>query len=459
VIAATIDQGILRRPYRLTTLGSWSLVFLAAFESLAVTTIMPVITADLHGRSLYALAFSAALAAGVVGTVAAGSWSDRRGPTTPLLVSIAVFTLGLAVAGTAHSMQIFVAGRFLQGLGAGGETVALYVLIAKVYPAHLHTRLFGANAAAWVLPSLVGPFVAGVVADALSWHWVFLGVIVLVVAATAMIAPAVRGVTTEPAAARPGGTRRIVAATAVAVAVVALSYGWFIEVVAPVAIVVIVLAVRPLVPAGTYRARRGLPAAVLLCAAAGAAFFGTEVYLPLLLHDRYGLATWLSGFTLTAGAISWALASNIQGRYSERISGPAAIWAGGLLLAGGVLVELVTVVLTLPPAVAAVGWFAAGGGMGTLYPRVSALVLGRSAPGEEGFNIAAKGIADSVGGAVALAITGLLFGGESFWAVFAFSTAVGVAVVLIARRTGPAPSPSGGWLPSGDRPRSEGSGQ
>jgi hypothetical protein len=97
--------------------------------------------------------------------------------------------------------------------------------------------------------------------------------------------------------------------------------------------------------------------------------------------------------------------------------------------------------------------------MCTLYPRVSALVLGRSAPGEEGFNIAAKGIADSVGGAVALAITGLLFGGESFWAVFAFSAAVGVAVVLIARRTGPAPSPSGGWLPSGDRPRSEGSGQ
>jgi MFS family permease len=453
VTATAIDQGILRRPYLLTTAGSWSLVFLAAFESLAVTTIMPVITADLHGRALYALAFSASLAAGVVGTVAAGSWSDRRGPATPLLVSIAVFTLGLAVAGAAPSMQIFVAGRFLQGLGAGGETVALYVLIAKVYPAHLHTRLFGAFAAAWVLPSLVGPFAAGLVADVLSWHWVFLGVIVLVAIATVMIVPAVRGVTAgsltdepvaaEPTAGRPGETRRIVAATAVAVAVVALSYGWFVEVVAPVAIVVIVVAVRPLVPAGTYRARRGLPAAVLLCAAAGAVFFGTEAYLPLLLHDRYGLPPWLSGFTLTAAAISWALASNIQGRYTDRIGETAAVRVGGILLAAGALVELVTVGFHLHPVIAAAGWFLAGGGMGTLYPRVAALVLSLSPPGEEGFNVAAKGIADSVGGSVALAIAGLLFaagflGGDSYAAVFTFSTVVGVAVVLIARRTGPA---------------------
>jgi len=443
--ATTVDQGLLRRPYALTTVGSWSLVFLAAFESLAVTTVMPVITADLDGRGLYSLAFSATLAAGVVGTVAAGSWSDRRGPVVPLFVAIGIFTLGLAVAGTAQSMEVFVAGRFLQGLGAGGESVAVYVLIAKVYPARLHTRLFGAFAAAWVLPSLVGPFAAGVVTDVLSWHWVFLGVIVLVAAATAMIGPAVRGVTHEPAEPRPGEFRQIVAATAVAVAVVALSYGRelgvAVWVVAPLGIAVIVLAVRPLWPAGTYRARPGLPATILLCAAAGAVFFGTEVYLPLLLHDRYGLPPWLSGITLTAAAISWALASHVQGRLSERLSEAAAMRIGSALLAGGALVELVTAACTLHPVVAAAGWLLAGAGMGTLYPRVAALVLRLSAPGEEGFNVAAKSIADSVGGSVTLALTGLLFGAGSFVTVFALSTVLGVAVVLVARRTGPAALP------------------
>ena len=443
--ATTVDQGLLRRPYALTTVGSWSLVFLAAFESLAVTTVMPVITANLDGRGLYSLAFSATLAAGVVGTVAAGSWSDRRGPVVPLFVAIGIFTLGLAVAGTAQSMEVFVAGRFLQGLGAGGESVAVYVLIAKVYPARLHTRLFGAFAAAWVLPSLVGPFAAGVVTDVLSWHWVFLGVIVLVAAATAMIGPAVRGVTHEPAEPRPGEFRQIVAATAVAVAVVALSYGRelgvAVWVVAPLGIAVIVLAVRPLWPAGTYRARPGLPATILLCAAAGAVFFGTEVYLPLLLHDRYGLPPWLSGITLTAAAISWALASHVQGRLSERLSEAAAMRIGSALLAGGALVELVTAACTLHPVVAAAGWLLAGAGMGTLYPRVAALVLRLSAPGEEGFNVAAKSIADSVGGSVTLALTGLLFGAGSFVTVFALSTVIGVTVVLVARRTGPAALP------------------
>src|SRR4051812_25200150 len=138
--ATTAERTILRRPYLLTTLGAWSLVFLAAFESLAVTTIMPIVTADLHGRALYSLAFSATLATGVVATVVGGAWADKYGPARPLFLSIFGFVAGLAVAGTASSMAVFVAGRALQGLGAGGITVALYVLVARVYPAVLHTR-------------------------------------------------------------------------------------------------------------------------------------------------------------------------------------------------------------------------------------------------------------------------------------------------------------------------------
>jgi MFS family permease len=434
--------GILRRPYALTTVGIWSLVFLAAFESLAVTTIMPVVTADLDGRPLYSLAFSATLATGVVGTVVAGEWSDRYGPARPLFVAIGGFVLGLAVAGTATSMAVFVAGRALQGLGAGGITVALYVVVAKVYPATLHTRIFGAFAAAWVVPSLVGPFVAGVVADAFSWHWVFLGVIVLVAIAAGMIAPAVRGFTTTPdadppavrTASRRSNTKKIAAAVVVALAVLALSDKRLAWLVAPVTLAVIVLAVRPLAPAGTLRARPGLPATVLLCAAAGAVFFGTEVYLPLLLHDRYGLPAWLSGFTLTAAAIAWALASDLQGRFSAALTDRRALWLGSALLAVGVAAELATVVLALPAPTAAVGWFVAGGGMGTIYPRISALVLAYSAPGEEGFNSAARSIAESVGGSVSLALTGILFAAGSYPAVLIFTTLIALVAVLLGRR-------------------------
>ncbi|MET8146915.1 MFS transporter [Actinoplanes sp. NPDC049668] len=440
--SGTRTAGILQAPYVLTTVGTWSLVFLAAFESLAVTTIMPIVTADLDGRGLYALAFSSTLAAGVVGMVAFGSWADRRGPAVPLLASVCIFALGLALAGTATAMPVFVAGRFLQGLGAGGETVALYVLVAAVYPAGLHIKIFGAFASAWVLPSLVGPFAAGVVADALSWHWVFLGVLVLVAVATGLVLPSLRGRDRAredrlpPSAA---DARRVVEAAVVSVSVVVLSsLGEFEPVTAwllvPVLLLVIGVALRNLVPAGTYRIRRGLPAAVALCAVAGGVFFGTEAFLPLLLHDRYGLPAWLSGVTLTAGAIGWALASAVQSRLGDRLDPGTAVRAGAVLLAGGAITEWATAVLHLPPSAATVGWFAAGAGMGTLYPRISTLVLALSAPGEQGFNTAAKSITDAVGGSAALAVGGLLFSVLAFGGAFAFTSLLGVVAILVGLR-------------------------
>ena len=440
--------GILGRPYALTTIGSWSLVFLSAFEALAVTTIMPIVTADLNGRAFYALAFSATIAAGVIGMVLAGAWADSRGPARPLLTAIGLFGLGLALAGTATSMGVFVAGRFLQGLGAGGITVSLYVLIAGVYPSHLHIKIFGAYASAWVLPSMVGPFVAGAVAEAFSWHWVFLGVVVLVVVATAMILPSLRGHGRDSAAVIDAG--RLVSAVVLAVAVVALSssvrlperVAWAL---APAAVLVVALSARRLVPAGTGRARPGLPAAVLLGGAAGAVFFGTEVYLPLLLQDRYGVPAWLSGITLTTAAIAWALASAVQGRLGDRLDATAALRTGAVLLAAGAGVELLTAGLHLPPLVAAVGWFLAGAGMGTLYPRISTLVLAYSKPGHEGFNTAAKSITDSVGASTSLALAGLLFTalGDTtartpYVGVLAFTTLIGLVVVLLAGRAGQA---------------------
>ncbi len=445
-MTATVEreQNLFARPYLLTTLGSSSLVFLAAFEALAVTTIMPVVTADLDGRSLYSLAFAATLAAGVVGMVVAGAWADRGGPRRPLLAAILVFALGLAVAGTAESMTVFVAGRFLQGLGGGGITVALYVLVAAVYPGGLHPRIFGLFAAAWVVPSMVGPFAAGLVAEALSWHWVFLGVVALVGAATAMIGPALRGQVAPAGGGRAGSDgRRIVAAVVVAAGVVALSLGGgrFTAVVAPLTVAVIAVAVRPLLPPGTFRGRRGLPAAVLLTAVAGATFFSTEVYLPLLLHDRYGLPASLSGVTLTTGAVSWATASHVQGRFGERLSHATVIRAGAVLLAAGAAAELVVAAFALHPALAAAGWVLAGGGMGLMYPRVSTLVLAGSAEGERGFNSAAKSISDSVGASVALALTGLLFAalgatgaGASFAGTFAVTTLLGGVGILVSAR-------------------------
>jgi MFS family permease len=440
----TSPDGLFSARYRWTTIGASALVFLGAFETLAVTTIMPIISSDLHGESLYSVAFSATIVAGIIGMVAVGQWSDRSGPTAPLLASIAVFLLGLLLSGTAGTMNVFVAGRFLQGLGAGGINVALYVVVARLYPAALHPRVFGAFAAAWVLPSLIGPPFAGIVAGAASWHWVFLGVGVLVVVASAAIVPAIRELKKVPSSADATPNRwAIPLSIVVAVGVLAISLGGeaardFAWLVVLVSIPVIVLAVRPLLPPGSLIASPGLPAAIAVRAIVAASFFSVEVYLPFLLTADYGLAPWLAGLILTVGAVSWAIGSHVQGTLTT--SHAVIIRLGAACMSVGIAVQFITALFLLSPVVAAAGWLVAGFGMGLVYPRLSTLVLAHSARHNEGFNSAALSIADSTGAAISIAVGGLIFiacgatSGMGFAAVLGFSTLISLLAVPVARR-------------------------
>ncbi|MHC6222438.1 MFS transporter [Arthrobacter sp. MMS24-S77] len=463
--------GILQRPYLLATVGSCALVFLAAFESMAVTTIMPLVSRELNGAGLYALAFAGPLATGVIGMVAAGNWADRRGPAAPLYASVALFAAGLLIAGTAVSMPMLVAGRLVQGLGGGAMTVALYVVIARVYPARLHAQVFAAFSAAWVIPSMIGPFAAGVVAQLSSWHWVFLGVVGLVVPALAMILPAMRGMrsapdvrsaagpdgegspNTVPRQAKPNATDvpwafgRMGWAALAALAVLGLNLsgqvpdvGWVIAV---VALVIAMLAVRPLVPRGTLGAQRGLPSVILMRGIASAAFFGAEVYVPYLLTDRYSFTPAFAGLALTGSALAWAGASAVQGRLGSRLGNARAVRIGSALVLGSVAVVLVTTVFAWPAGVAISGWLFAGAGMGLMYPRLSVMTLALSRTEDQGFNSSAMSIADSLGGALSLAMTGLVFSAltttaasysASFSGVFALTSTIAVVGLIIAPR-------------------------
>ncbi len=387
---------------RWTTIGANALIFLGAFETLAVTTIMPTISRDLNGEVLYALAFSATLAASIVGTVTGGYLSDRGGPARPLVVAIGIFVLGLLLSGTATSMGVFVAGRFLQGLGSGAINVALFVVVAKLYPPALHPRIFGVFAAAWVLPSLIGPPFAGVVADTVGWHWVFLGVGVLVVLASGSILPSLRhllGLPVERVDAA-GSRWAVPLSIVVAVGALAISLGGAVGdcawLVALIGLAVVVVAVRPLLPR--------------------------------------------AGLILTVGAVSWAVGSDIQGRLGMRVSHEVVVRLGAVLMILGIATQLITAIFFLSPYVAAAGWLVAGMGMGFTYPRISTLVLAHSTPGDQGFNSSAMSIADLAGAASSIAIAGLLFNafgataGFGFVAAFALATLIVVIALPVALR-------------------------
>ena len=83
--------GIFQPGLRAMTAAGVTMVAVQAFEAVAVSTAMPTVAHALNGLGLYALAFGMPVAAGIVGMVSAGSWSDRRGPIHSLTVGWVLF--------------------------------------------------------------------------------------------------------------------------------------------------------------------------------------------------------------------------------------------------------------------------------------------------------------------------------------------------------------------------------
>ncbi len=439
-----MTDGAFSPRFRVATVGVFALGFLIAFEALAVTTAMPLAARDLHGASVYALTFSSFSAAGVIGNVAGGAWSDRSGPARTLLVGVVLFAAGLLLAGTAWTMPVLIAGRTLQGLGAGGIGVALYVLVARVYPERLHPRIFALLAAAWVLPSLIGPFAAGAVSTYLSWHWVFLGILPLVAGSTALLLPQLRR---NP---MPGTGDRMPAsrlAWSVAAAVALLAMRPLLDVpalgpaLAALAAVAAIAALRPLLPKGALRAARGLPSVIVARGLFSAGFAAADAYLPYSLIALRDLSPVVAGGITTVGAVSWATGSELQSRLSGRLTDRQCIGIGaGVFFTGAIVVGTGTATALIP--LVAVGWLLAGLGIGTAYPRLSTSTLALSAPEERGRNSAALQIGDGFGNGLALTLVGViavLVPGQEFAAAFGLAALLGLLVVVVAPRTSARP--------------------
>jgi hypothetical protein len=112
---------------------------------------------------------------------------------------------------------------------------------------------------------------------------------------------------------------------------------------------------------------------------------------------------------------------------------------GSSLVLASIVLAAATALLTLSPAFAIVGWGLGGAGMGLMYPRLSVMTLALSTKANQGFNSSALSISDSLGAALALSMTGIVFAGFavsglSFPAVFAFAALIAAAAVAVAPR-------------------------
>ncbi|MFI7586739.1 MFS transporter [Spongisporangium articulatum] len=388
-----------------------------AFEAMSISTAMPVVARDLGAIREYGFVFSAFLTPFLLGGVLAGSWGDAAGPRPALTAGLALFGGGLLVCGLAESLEVLLVGRAVAGAGAGLLAVSMYVAIAAIIPGELQPRLFSLISAGWVLPGILGPALAGFLAEHVSWRAVFLLVPPLTVPPALALLPRVRHLGNDD----PGRTSplaRVVAGAALAVGVGGLQWGLgsldtvggALPVVATVAGAVLTgLAFPRLTPPGTARLGRGLPTVIALRGLYCMAFFGVESFVPLMLVTQRGLSPTLAGITLSLGAIGWTVGSYIQGRPNLAVPRHVLLSAAGIVVGLSTWAMTATIRPEVPVWLASVAWAVAALGMGLGMASVSVLTLRLSLPHEKGVNSAALQLSDALGSALGIGLAGAAF--------------------------------------------------
>lgn len=416
------------------TIGLVLTITLVAFSSLAVETILPIISDDLGGVSLYGWVFSAFFLGSLASVIIAGGVADQRGTLLPYAVGISLFSLGLVISGAAPVMAVVVAGRLVQGIGSGAIIAATYASIARGYTEAERPRMFAILSTAWVVPSIVGPAAAAFIATASSWRAVFAGLLPFAVLAAALAMPALRslGAPSKPGerssrrdavlvAAGSGLLLAGITSTALLIAVPLVIAGGAIA----------IPALQRVTPAGTLTARTGLGAAVLVRGLLTFGFFGTEAFLPLMLREARGLSPTLAGIVLTTGAITWTAGSWVHARLAPRLTSRTIITTSFALVVTGALGVLAVLLLPIAVEIAYLAWAVSGAGMGFGYAAISVLVL-RLAPTDRiGTTGAAMQVLDNLGTAL-----GTGAGGAAIAIAVArglpVATGIGAAIVIAA---------------------------
>jgi MFS family permease len=417
-------------------------VTLVAFEALAIATVLPVVGRHLGDLRLYGWVFSAFMLSSLIGIVLAGTLADRIPLGRPMLAGLGLFAVGLVVGGLAPDMPVLVAGRAVQGLGAGVVPAVAYVAISRGYPEGCRPRMFAVLSTAWVVPGLIGPAVAALVATAVGWRWVFLGLLPLVIAAGVLVVLALRHVPPPDRAGHATVPYLPVAGvvTGSGLALASVSSGNLAALAGGVIAGGSLLAVslRRLTPPGTLTARRGLPATVLSRGLLTCCFFAGDAYVPYAIATVRHSPTGVAALALTASTLTWTAGSWVQARCISRLGPRRLVLSGELLVCAGLGLMCAALIPSVPPGLGVLAWALAGAGMGVAYAPLSVTTLNRAAVGEEGRATSGLQLCDVLGQAVGTGVAGAIVAsaagspGHRPGVAMAFSFGIVIALTALA---------------------------
>ena len=344
------------RSFPATFAGLLLAMLLASLDQTIVATALPTIVDDLGGLDRLSWVVTAYLLTATVTIPLWGRASDLYGRKRLFQAAITVFLLGSALSGAAQSLGELIAFRGLQGLGAGGLMTLAMAIVADLVPPRERGRYQGYVQMVFVLASVAGPLLGGLLAGSLSWRWVFyvnlpIGAAALLVIAATLHAPA--GGDARPRVDYAGAALLASGLSCLLLVTVwgGREYAWGSAEVVGLAVAAVALlgaflaqerrAAEPILPLRLFRDPVFSVASAALFLA-GCAFFSVIVFMPLFLQLGAGASPVESGLLLLPLLLSATAATAISGRIITRtgrykvfpVAGLALMTLGLLLLSG-----------------------------------------------------------------------------------------------------------------------------
>ncbi|MEI8306893.1 MAG: MFS transporter [Chloroflexales bacterium] len=329
-------------------------VFMAALDAAIIAPAIPALRAafgvDNSQIGLMTIVFGLC---SLSSTALMANLSDRYGHRPIYLINISGFALGSLLIALSPNFGMVLVGRAIQGISAGGITPTASAVVGDAFPPAERGKILGLIGATFGMAFLIGPVVASLMLNVLSWQWIFLinlpiAVIILVMGARAL--PVSATVTDQRPFDYAGITVVVLMLTSLMMGIDrvldhALGVTIWPGLLGVAALCVPLLiwverrAAQPIVPLNLFSTRQ-LVTTYTLCVGAGFGM-GSVMFISSVAVAAFNTHPKQAGLLLIPLVICSSAASMGFGRVQNRLGARAVmLWGFGTLVAGSALLGL-----------------------------------------------------------------------------------------------------------------------
>jgi MFS family permease len=324
----------------LTVVALLLIVFMAAVEGTVVATALPSVVGDLGGVTLYGWVGSAYLLAATVTMPLNGRLADLAGRRPVLLAGVGLFLVGSIASGAAPGIEVLIAARALQGLGAGAMQPVSITLIGDLYRIEERGRIQGMLGAVWGISGMAGPLFGALLVHTLGWRWVFWINVPIGLASAGLLAAVFREARPKLAAGRldvPGAVLLMAAAVALLLGAGGTASALTLPLAAALTIAFVWVEQRAASPVLPLRmlAERHIAVAAVVGFFIGATMLGFLSYTPLFAQGVLGRSPSDAGSIIAPMLLAWPIMSSTSVRFLPRVGFRGPVWVGAVLVAAG----------------------------------------------------------------------------------------------------------------------------